>query len=161
MLDPSPVEPIRMSVRVRRSVDEAFRIFTGDMTRWWPLDRLTFGPGRSSEVLMEPYIGGRFYERYRDGEEHTIGHVLEWQPPSRVAFTWQAPEWTAPTEIIVCFIAEDARTTRVELEHRGWERLGAIGLERRDGYLNGWPAVLGNFVQVAGRADDSESETTR
>jgi hypothetical protein len=74
------VEPIRMEVLVRRSPEDAFSLFTAGMTSWWPMQRFTFGPGRSHEVLMEPFVGGRFYERYTDGDEFTIGQVLVWEP---------------------------------------------------------------------------------
>jgi len=64
--EPGLIEPIRLEVNVRRSVEDAFTQFTTRMTAWWPMERFTFGPGRSHEVLMEPYVGGRFYERYKD-----------------------------------------------------------------------------------------------
>ncbi len=38
--------------------------------------------------------------------------------------------------------AADGEGTRVDLEHRGWERLGDIASEAREGYESGWPGVL-------------------
>lgn len=135
------IEPIRLEVTVNRSVEEAFSQFTGRMTDWWPMQRFTFAPGRAHEVLMEPYVGGRFYERYKDGGEFTIGEVLAWEPPRHVVFTWRG-RWAMPTEVSVVFTAVEPSLTRIQLVHSGWERLGNIGLERRNEYLNGWPAVL-------------------
>lgn len=146
------IEPVRLSTRVRRLQPEAFALFTGRMTDWWPSDRFTFGPGRSHEVLIEPRVGGRFYERYRDLEEFTIGRVVVWEPPARIAFTWQSPSWPAPTQVSVQFVPEEPSITRVEVEHSGWERLGAAGQGYRDGYANGWPAVLSSYAVVAGPA---------
>lgn len=146
---PNHIEPIRLEVVVRRSVEDAFSRFTGRMTSWWPIERFTFGPGRSHEVLMEPFVGGRFYERYKDGEEFSIGHVLVWEPPLRVVFTWRG-QWAMPTDIAVRFVAEEPSVTRVLLEHYGWERLGKAGLERRNEYANGWPAVLAALVDSSG-----------
>jgi hypothetical protein len=40
--------------------------------------------------------------------------------------------------------------TRVELEHRGWDRLGDEAAEARDGYDSGWDLVLGSYAEVAG-----------
>jgi uncharacterized protein YndB with AHSA1/START domain len=147
---PDLIEPIRVSVRVRRDVESAFDIFTGELTKWWPLDRFTHGPGRSKEILLDPFVGGRFYERFADGEEYTVGDVLAWDRPSLVAFTWRNASWIAPTEVHVRFIAEETMLTRVELEHRAWERLAA-GRESRDEYANGWPTVLRYFAGFAGR----------
>jgi uncharacterized protein YndB with AHSA1/START domain len=139
------IEPIRMEVLVKRSPEDAFSLFTSRMTAWWPMQRFTFGPGRTHEVLMDPYVGGRFYERYRDGGEFTIGEVLAWDPPQRVVFTWRG-QWSMPTEVTVEFIPEGPLVTRVQLEHSAWERLGGDGLELRNRYANGWPAVLAAFV---------------
>ena len=139
------IEPIRLEVTVRRSVDDAFSQFTGHTSAWWPTQRFTFGPGRSHEVLMDPYVGGRFYERYKDGEEFTIGEVLAWDPPGRVVFTWRG-QWAVPTEVTVRFTSIAPSVTRVQVEHSRWERLGDAGLQRRNEYANGWPAVLAALV---------------
>ena len=141
------IEPIRLEVLVRLSLEDAFSQFTSRMTAWWPTQRFTFGPGRSPEVLMDPYVGGRFYERYQDGEEFTIGEVLAWEPPRRVVFTWRG-RWSDATEVSVSFTANEPLVTRVQLEHSHWERLGGQGLELRNQYASGWPAVLAAFVDV-------------
>jgi hypothetical protein len=39
--------------------------------------------------------------------------------------------------------------TRVELEHRGWERMGERGEEARGHYDDGWATVLGAFEDKA------------
>lgn len=43
------------------------------------------------------------------------------------------------------FLPEDGGT-RVELEHRGWERLAESGAEKRANYDTGWDFVLGEYV---------------
>jgi uncharacterized protein YndB with AHSA1/START domain len=146
------VEPVRMTVRVRRNIEDAFDLFTRDIGSWWPLDKASFGGERASELHMEPFEGGRFYERYIDGEEHTGGRVLRWEPPRVVAFTWQHDDWAAPTEVEVRFFEEETFLTRVELEHRAWERLGLDGQRMRDMYKNGWPTVIGCYASFAGAA---------
>jgi hypothetical protein len=149
---PGLIEPIRLSTRVRRDLNAAFDLFTGDISAWWPLDRFTHGPGRSKEVFIEPFVGGRFFERFSDGEEFKVGDVLVWERPTAVVFTWMAAEWIAPTEVSVRFIAEDTIVTRVEVEHRAWERLGDLGWESREQYANGWPTVVGCYADHAGTA---------
>lgn len=149
---PGLIEPIRLSSRVSLGIDAAFDLFTREIAAWWPLDRFSFDTSRSMEVHIEPFVGGRFFERYSDGEEHTSGRVLTWNPPSEVVYTWTHSEWVAPTEVAVRFIAEDTLVTRVELEHRAWERLGIAAAESRDQYANGWPTVLACYEQAAGHA---------
>ena len=151
-IDAAFIEPVRLTARVRRSIDDAFAIFTARMDEWWPLETHTFGPGRSRHIVLEPRVGGRFFERFADGEEHTAGHVLVWQPPELVVFTWQHDDWVAATEVHVRFVAEDSNVTRIEVEHRAWERLGRAGAESREEYANGWPAVLRHYAATAGPA---------
>jgi uncharacterized protein YndB with AHSA1/START domain len=146
------IEPIRMTVRVRLRIEDAFALFTADIATWWPLQTHSFGGERAAELRIEPRVGGRFYERYVDGEEHTAGHVLEWDPPRVISFTWQHDDWIAPTDVVVRFYPEDGDVTRVELEHRAWERLGLLAVESRTTYANGWSKVLGRFVDAAGPA---------
>jgi Activator of Hsp90 ATPase homolog 1-like protein len=68
--------------------------------------------------------GGRFYERSQHGQESTWGTFRLVEEPLRAIFTWHPghPEVTA-TEVEVTFAPVGA-STRVDLEHRGWERLG-------------------------------------
>jgi len=140
------MEPIRLSATVHRPAAEAFRLFTDGIAEWWPSDRgYSFGGGRLQDLCLEPVAGGRLYERYTDGEEFEVGRVLACEPPKRIVFTWKG-RWPEPTEVEVRFTPLGA-DTRVDLEHRGWERLGASAEESRRSYLNGWPNVLQQFVE--------------
>jgi len=149
--NPAPIEPIRLSATVQRPAAEAFRLFTEGIGDWWPSNRgYSFGGGRLTGVCLEPIAGGRLYERYTDGEEFEVGRVLACEPPKRIVFTWKG-RWPEPTEVEVHFTPVGS-DTRVDLEHRGWERLGASAEESRRSYLNGWPTVLQVFVERAAMA---------
>jgi len=146
--NPAPLEPIRLSATVHRPTAEAFRLFTAGIGEWWPSNRgYSFGGGRLKAVCLEPIAGGRLYECYIDGEEFEVGRVLVCEPPTRIVFTWKG-RWPEPTEVEVRFTPVGSQT-RVDLEHRGWERLGASAEESRRSYLNGWPTVLQVFVESA------------
>jgi uncharacterized protein YndB with AHSA1/START domain len=146
------LEPVRLSVRVRRPIDAAFELFTRDIGTWWPVET-HHARGDVVGVVFEGRTGGRIYEQCRDGQVADWGEVLAWEPPSRVVFTWvPVRSRSGPTEVEVRFVAEDPTTTRVEVEHRGWERLGDLAAETRSEYLNGWPRVIGRFVAKAGEA---------
>ena len=157
-LQPGVIEPIRLEATVRRSREDAFTHFTGRMTVWWPMQRFTFGPGRSHEVLMEPFVGGRFYERYTDGEEFTIGEVLAWEPPKRVVLAWQiSPQWkfepdlAKASEVEISFTSIPGGETRVDLNHHHWERHGA-GVEQMYASVGGdmgWNGLLSLFAAEA------------
>ena len=148
------IEPIHASVNVRRTPEEAFRIFTREMGSWWPLQAFSIAEDTEAEVKAESVVfeereGGRVYEVMSDGTEGTWATILAWDPPRRLVLAWK-PNLTdnPPTELEVTFIA-DGDGTRVDLEHRGWERLGAMAEEARSGYGENWNGVLALFVGAA------------
>ncbi len=57
----------------------------------------------------------------------------------------EGPEWDGATEVEVRFSPEDDGT-RVDLEHRGRERVGARGRDQRNNYDGGWNRVLACFA---------------
>jgi hypothetical protein len=68
----------------------------------------------------------------------------EWKPDARIAFA---------SEVEVRFLADSAQSTRVELVHRNFERMGAAaGETTRRGVDGGWPMLLELFAQAAARA---------
>ena len=137
---------IRKSIHVKRPIEAAFRVFTEDIGRWWPLkDGYSFGGARADQIYLEGKEGGRFFERFTDGEEYQVGTVTACTPPSRVVFSWKAPNWDAATEVEVRFTAE-GDGTRVDLEHRGWERAGAAAEKESSGYNQGWETVLARYA---------------
>ena len=60
----------------------------------------------------------------------------------------QSKDRPPPTYVVVTFTPEDGGT-RVDLEHRKWEVLGAGAAESRASYNTGWELVLGLFAQAA------------
>jgi uncharacterized protein YndB with AHSA1/START domain len=145
------IEPIRVAVSVRCPVERAFEVFTEEASGWWPFEGHSIGEARTAAVVMEGRVGGRIYEVLDDGTEASWGTFGVWEPPHRIEFDWQPnPERPAPTYVIVTFTPEDDGT-RVELEHRRWEVLGAAAAESRASYLAGWGHVLRLFSDAASR----------
>jgi uncharacterized protein YndB with AHSA1/START domain len=143
---------VRRSVTVARGPEDAFRVFTEEIGRWWPLETHSIGrDGRPAETaVMDGREGGRFYERTGSDTEHW-GTILVWEPPSRVVISWELRPDRPPTEVDVRFTPE-GDGTRVDLEHRGFERLGDQAHEVAAGYNDGWPKVLGRYAEMANAA---------
>ena len=147
------IEAIRKTITVNCSVEHAFRTFTEGIGSWWPLPTHSVGGAQSESVMFEPGAEGRLVERMSDGQESVWGYVRAWEPPHRIVFSWHPGEDCArtqvheATEIEVRFSAE-GDGTRVDLEHRGWERLADRGVEARESYDSGWDTVLGKYVQA-------------
>ena len=152
------VEPIRRSIAVAVAPDVAFENFTTRLDTWWPLEMHSRavdefeGEGLTVDrVEFQPRVGGQVLEHVSDGQVLAWGEVLEWEPPSRFVLAWKPnASPLPPTELEVRFLA-DGEDTRVELEHRGWERLGEIALEARSGYGGGWARTLESFRDAVER----------
>ena len=138
---------VRRSVTVNRSVDDAFRLFTEGMSTWWPFETHSIGKdGADPEAtVLEGREGGRLYERMADGHTSHWATVLVWEPPTRLVLSWELRPDRPSTEVEVRFSAA-GDGTRVDLEHRGWERLGDQAEEARAGYHSGWEVVLGHYA---------------
>jgi len=149
MSDALVIEAIRKTVTVDCTVEEAFRVFTADAGSWWPVDTHSIGGDAVEQVVFEHHEGGEVYELTARGRGHWAT-VLSWEPPNRLVLAWNILERDDPaTEVEVRFVP-DGEGTRVELEHRGWERLAEGAEAKRDSYDAGWGQVLGAYT---GRAD--------
>lgn len=146
---------VSKSVTVNAPVDVAWRVFTEKMSSWWPLTSHKIGAVAAVEAIVEPRVGGRWYERGEDGSTCDWGRVLVWEPPARLVLTWDiTADWrhdaNLATEVEVRFIADGART-RVELEHRHLDRYGPRHDEMRGVFESegGWAGLLGAFARAA------------
>ena len=140
------IEPLRLSVEVACPADVAFGVWTADTTRWWPPGHTATGaPG--STVTFEPYVGGRVYERTAAGEEIDWGRILAWEPPRRLVYSWhlRADRGDA-TEVEIAFVEVGGGRSRLDIVHRGWERLGERGPGWRERNQRGWAGVLPPFA---------------
>lgn len=136
------IEPLRIDLVVACSPEHAFRTWTERATAWWPPEHtMSHEPG--AEIVFEPRPGGRVFERTPAGSEFEWGAIVAWEPPSRLAYSWHIA--TSPdraTEVEIRFLPEPGGSTRVEIVHGGWERLGAEGQAWRDANHAGWDGVL-------------------
>ena len=147
------IAPVRKSVVVQATPERAFDVFTARIDRWWPK---THGIGAApiKESIIEPFVGGRWYTRCEDGSDVVVGHVRVWQPGVQLVVTWEVNAAWKPdarvafaSEIDVRFAPDAAGGTRVDLEHRHFERMGsAEGEAMRTGVDNGWPGLLNLYV---------------
>jgi hypothetical protein len=137
--------PIRMTLDVECSAEHAFAVWTSEIGTWWPRDHTV--TGRAEDIVLEYGVGGRIYERTADGVEHDWGRVIVWEPPRQLAYLWHLgrnPE--DATEVEITFHDKGSEATRIEIEHRGWERVGAIADEWRNQNRAGWDALVPHFI---------------
>jgi uncharacterized protein YndB with AHSA1/START domain len=154
----STAAPVRTSIVVDAPVQRAFEVFTQEMRSWWPEDHHVL-QGELAEMVFEPHVGGRIYDRATDGSECTWSRVLAYEPPHRLVFSWDvSTSWGIEedlehtSEVEVRFIAEADSRTRVELEHRNLERHGDgwEGMHGAVGSPGGWPKTLAGLAAHIG-----------
>ena len=140
------IPPVQREVVVDLEPDRAFQVFTDKIGEWWPLgDFGVFGAG-ASVVVRE----GMIVESLGD-KTAVWGTVTEWEPPSRLAFTWHPGKDPGTASAVSVSFEPVGGGTRVLLEHTGWE-VFSDPAGARDEYDHGWPAVLARYSELANRA---------
>ena len=149
-------EVVLRQIVVAAPIERAFEVFTTRFGDIKPRDHnLMSSP--IVDTVLEPRVGGRIYDRAEDGSECEWAHVLAYEPPDRVVFSWDiGVQWTLEpdprnrSEVEVRFIAEAPDRTRVELEHRNLDRHGPGWPALRSAVAgdHGWPLYLSRFAAV-------------
>jgi uncharacterized protein YndB with AHSA1/START domain len=114
--------PLRVSFEVDCPAQHAFEVWTSEISRWWPTEHTVTGK-QALDIVLEPRVGGRIYERTAGGAELDWGEITEWKPPRRIASRWHERR---------------RRRTRVVIEHQGWERLGFARVGREPENEEAW-----------------------
>ena len=153
---------VRHEVVIGLSQEAAFWTFT-DLDRIKPREHNMLAVPIERTVL-EQHVGGDVYDRGVDGTVCRWGRVLAFDPPRRLAFTWDiGPDWQVASdlartsEVEVTFEAEGEHRTRVTLVHRGIERHGdgwetmQAGVDAPDG----WPLYLARYQALTQGAEES------
>jgi hypothetical protein len=140
------LDPLTLQFEVGCPPEHAFRVWTADISSWWPADHSVSGePGLT--VVLEGRPGGRIYERTAAGVEHEWGEVTRWEPPSRLGYLWHLRRDRGDaTQVEIRFTPAGEDTTRVDIEHSRWERLGSDGPTWRERNLGGWQTLFPHFV---------------
>ena len=147
---------VRTQIVVEAPIERAFRVFTEDFDRIKPREHNMLGVD-IAETVFEPREGGRIYDRGIDGSECQWARVLAYEPPNRVAFSWDiSPQWQIEadpektSEVEVRFTSEGEDRTRVELEHRNLDRHGEGWEGEREAVASegGWPLYLQRFAEL-------------
>jgi uncharacterized protein YndB with AHSA1/START domain len=145
------MEPLLVEFTVGCAPERAFSLWAEHTSRWWPHSH-SVSAEAGLTVTFEPRPGGRIFERTPTGAEHEWGEVLAWDPPRRLVYLWHLRfDRADATEVEVTFTPLDDGTA-VRIEHRGWERLGAVAQARRDRNRLGWASVTPRFRALADSA---------
>jgi uncharacterized protein YndB with AHSA1/START domain/uncharacterized damage-inducible protein DinB len=148
---------VQKSVTVKAGLEHAFKVFTDGFDTWWPRGH-HIGKKPLQKAVIEARAGGRCFGREADGTECQWGTVTAWEPPRRLVIAWQIdPSWqfepdlARASEVEVRFTAEANGMTRVDLEHRHFERHGMDADKVRIPVsgAGGWEGLLQMFGRTA------------
>ncbi|HEX2453725.1 MAG TPA: SRPBCC family protein [Vicinamibacterales bacterium] len=150
--------PVCKSITVKASAARAFEVFTAGFDSWWPRSH-HIGKSPMTRAILEGRVGGRCYTEQADGTECDWGRVLVWEPPHRFVMAWQItgahwqyePDIAKSSEVEVRFTPVEDGSTRVDLEHRHFNRYGADADAMRQAVSapNGWSGLLQLFATRA------------
>lgn len=145
---------IEHSVQVPVSAAKAFDFFVDELATWWPA-AYTWSQEVLQDMVIEPQVNGRCYEKGPNNFICDWGRVLVWEPPHRLVFSWQisprrepVPNPAKASEVEVRFTADGPQTTQVVLTQRHMDRHGE-GSEMYQEMMaspQGWPYILAQFV---------------
>lgn len=157
MTDTTQSDAVRLGVTVGVSAERAFRAFTQQFDQIKPREHNLLAPEPIAETVFETWVGGHVYDRGEDGSICRWARVLAFEPPRRFLISWDiSPTWqiqadpARASEVEVTFIPEGPDQTRVELEHRHFERHGEGWQHVRAGIADegGWPLYLQRYVDA-------------
>jgi uncharacterized protein YndB with AHSA1/START domain len=156
---------VKKSVRVKTSIERAFLVFVEQMESWWPKSH-HIGTQEWELIVIEPRVGGRWYEQDATGRQCDWGTVLQWDPPHRARFRWHVgpkrdsegwgydPDTSRASEVEIRFTAE-GEAILVELEHSklGRHGLGAEKLRAIFDSPEAWEQILASYARVVGEME--------
>ncbi len=142
------MDPIVVEFEVTCSPEHAFKMWTERAAMWWPRSH-SMSQDTAMDVLFEPRVGGRIFERASDGTEFEWGEIAVWEPPNRVDYQWHLFfDRSEATDIQVTFAPTDTGTV-VQLRQTGFERLPSdVGMTRRNRTEGAWAEVTRQFREV-------------
>ena len=145
-------EPIKFSVSVHVSAEEAFNTFTSCFQSWWPA-AYTLSQDVLVKIGIEPKEGGLCFEIGPHDFRCDWGRVIKWNPPSQLILSWQVNQNSAPepnpakaSELHVNFVEVNG-ATKVEIEHHNIHRHSSGNDKYREELESeyGWPYLLSEF----------------
>jgi len=157
---------VQKTITVEASPQHAFEVFTAGIDTWWPRSH-HIGNSPMKKNVIEGRVGGRCYTVQEKGTHCDWGQVLAWEPPHRLVMAWQIthqwgyqPDLSKASEVEVRFTAVEEGGTRVDLEHRHFERMGPGAAPMRTAVDSpgGWGTLLQMFAARFERAEFGQPE---
>jgi uncharacterized protein YndB with AHSA1/START domain len=136
---------LRLAAEVEGDALATFDAFTAALDRWWA------SAAGGAEVDLESHAGGRLVAERAPAEvDVELGRMKLWRPGSRLEAEWREPTW--PEGLLTWITASfetTGPTTRIVVEHTGFEQLAAAGDEVARRYETLWRELLDSLRPAA------------
>jgi len=143
MADLSPkMEAIQIEQEVVIEADPG-RVFDGllDVDAWWSYRYSADSKG----LVLEPRVGGRFYEFFDEADEGALyGVVTLFKRPEQIVISGSIGMSEAIIGLVQFELEAHERGTLLKLSHQA---TGPISQATREGYTVGWKALLGENLK--------------
>lgn len=138
------IDPIVLEFEVSAPIDHAFATWTERCALWWPRSH-SMSQAEGFDVVFEPFVGGRVYERGPDGEEHDWGKIIEWDPPRRLEYWWHIFLDREKATMVSVTFTSGLSGTMVRLENSGFEVFGDGAGERMERVGGAWTGIIEQY----------------
>lgn len=140
-------EPLRITFDVAAAPERTFELWTAPST-WWPATH-TVSAQPASRSSSNPASAAASTSAPLKATSTTGARSPAVSRPT-ITYLWHLHQDRADaTAVEITFTADERKGTAVAIEHRGSERLGAHGPERRQQNQHGWAGVLPHFQAAA------------
>ncbi len=125
---------LEMHIDVARSADIVF----AEMLREFS-EKMSYDDGRSMNMKLEAWPGGRWYRDLGDNSGHLWGFVQTMKAPALLEITGQMFMSYPVNNHLSVKLTETEGTTRINLRHRAF---GLLDPEHCKGVKEGWKSML-------------------
>lgn len=133
---------IEAEVHIDAPPERVFEGLVTDISAWWGPAHV-FSP-EARDVVLEPRLGGRFYEDWGEGEGVLYATVTRIRRPAELGLNGPLGMRGAVVGRVMITLERQGTTTVVRLSHRV---VGEVTEKTRQAYDSGWQTLLGQGLK--------------
>jgi uncharacterized protein YndB with AHSA1/START domain len=128
---------IKQELTINATADKVFTALTKDTSFWWGAPYLI--DDQLKGLVVEPKLGGKFYEDWGDNGGAIWGFVTQWKKNEIFEFTGKCGMGGSVNGVICFTLESKGGSTLLKLEH---DAVGHITEKTQSGYSFGWNDLL-------------------
>ncbi|EBA12877.1 SRPBCC family protein [Roseobacter sp. CCS2] len=140
-------DPIKKTLTVPLTAEEAFTLFTTKMDTWWPSAKFSVF-GEKAKITFPNHKGGDIVETSEDGQRDVWGTLIAYDPGVFLSFTWHPGRPASEATVVTVEFTQTEAGTKCDLTHGGFGILGDTADAVSNSYLTGWDLVLGCYASA-------------